>query len=116
MLLYTNAFLAQASQSVACNALHALEARLCRWLLMMHTRTESDQFPMTHAFLAAMLGVRRASVTETAQILQDAGLIRYSPRRMEVLDRPGLERKACRCHWAVEEELRRLPGEAGRNP
>lgn len=116
LLLYTNALLAQKSQSVACNALHPVEERLCRWVLTMHSRVESDNFPLTHAFLAAMLGVRRASVTEAARTLQEAGLIRYGRGRLEVLDRPGLERAACRCHRAAEAELDRLPGRAGRGP
>jgi CRP-like cAMP-binding protein len=109
LLLYTNAFLAQVSQSVACNALHPVEERLCRWLLMVHARVGLDQFPLTHAFLAAMLGVRRASVTEAARGLQDAGLIRYGRGRLEVLDRSGLESAACNCHRAAQAELDRLP-------
>jgi CRP-like cAMP-binding protein len=109
LLLYTNAFLAQVSQSVACNALHPVEERLCRWLLMVHARVESDQFPLTHAFLAAMLGVRRASVTEAARGLQEAGFIRYGRGRLEILDRGGLESAACNCHRAAQAELDRLP-------
>ena len=109
LLLYTNAFLAQVSQSVACNALHAIEERLCSWLLMVRTRVESDQFRLTHAFLAAMLGVRRASVTQAATGLQRDGLIRYSRGRLEVLDRDGLESAACGCHRIAQAELDRLP-------
>ena len=110
LLLYTNAFLAQVSQSVACNALHPVEERLCRWLLTVHARVDSDQFPLTHEFLATMLGVRRASVTNAARGLQEAGLIRYGRGRLEVLDRPGLEAAACGCHRAAQAELDRLPG------
>jgi CRP-like cAMP-binding protein len=113
LLLYTNAFLAQVSQAVACNALHPIEERLCSWLLNVQTRVESDQFPLTHEFLAAMLGVRRASVTEAARGLQRDGLIRYAKGRLEVLDRPGLESAACRCHRVMQTELDRLPGGAG---
>ena len=110
LLLYTNAFMAQVSQSVACNAMHPVEERLCRWLLTVHTRVDADQFPLTHEFLGAMLGVRRASVTEAARGLQEAGLIRYARGRLEVLDRAGLESAACGCHRAVQAELDRLPG------
>ena len=109
LLLYTNAFLAQVSQSVACNALHAIEERLCSWLLMMRNRVESDHFRLTHAFLAAMLGVRRASVTQAATGLQRDGLIRYSRGRLEVLDLDGLESAACGCHRITQAELDRLP-------
>ena len=67
---YLNAFLTQITQSVACNILHSLEQRCCRWLLMTHDRVKSNQFPLTHQFLAQMLGVRRASVTVIARRLQ----------------------------------------------
>ena len=113
LLLYTNAFLVQVSQSVACNALHPVEERLCRWLLTVHTRVGSDQFPLTHHFLGSMLGVRRASVTEAARGLQEEGLIRYGRGRLEVLDRPGLESAACGCHRVAQAELDRLPGSGG---
>src|SRR5437660_10438006 len=77
LLRYPHAFIAQVAQSVACNSLHPVEQRLCRWLLMTRSRAGSNEFPMTHEFLAAMLGVRRASVTEAARGLARAGLIRY---------------------------------------
>lgn len=98
LLRYTHAFLAQVSQSVACNALHPVEKRLCRWLLMMHGRAGAECFPLTHEFLAAMLGVRRATVTVAARKLLQAGLIRYARGEVTVLDRPGLEQTACPCH------------------
>lgn len=109
LLLYTNAFLIQVSQSVACNALHAIEKRLCSWLLMVRNRVESDHFPLTHEFLAAMLGVRCASVTQAASGLQRDGLIRYARGRLEVLDHRGLESVACGCHRVTQAELERLP-------
>ncbi len=113
LLLYANAYLAQVSQAVACNGLHSVQERLCHWLLMVHSRAESDEFPLTHEFLAAMLGVRRAGVTVAARGLQNAGLIRYDRGRLEVLDRPGLQSAACRCHRVVQAELARLPGPGG---
>lgn len=74
---YTQAMVNQISQSVACNHLHSLEQRMCRWLLMTHDRVDSDEFPLTQEFLAQMLGVRRPSVTVVAGILQKSGLIQY---------------------------------------
>jgi CRP-like cAMP-binding protein len=98
LLRYTHGLLAQVAQSAACNALHPVEQRMCRWLLMVHSRAGSDRFPLTHDFLAAMLGVRRASVTEAARELRQAGLIRYGQGQLTVLDRPGLEVAACACY------------------
>jgi CRP-like cAMP-binding protein len=108
LLRYTNAFLAQVAQSAACNSLHSIERRLCRWLLAVHDRTEADRFRLTHEFLAAMLGVRRASVTEAARALRGKGLIRYGAGLLTVLDRPGLEAAACGCHRAIQREFDRF--------
>ena len=74
---YTQACLNQGAQSVACNCLHSTEQRFCRWLLMTHDRVGSDSFPLTHEFLAMMLGVRRATVSVVAAIIQKASLIYY---------------------------------------
>jgi CRP-like cAMP-binding protein len=109
LLQYTHAFLTQLSQSVACNSLHPIEQRLCRWLLAVHDRVEVNRFPLTHEFLAAMLGVRRASVTEAASGLRQAGLIRYGGGQLTVLQRPGLEETACGCHRVIQREFDRLP-------
>jgi CRP-like cAMP-binding protein len=107
MLRYAQALHDQTSQSVACNRRHEMEERCARWLLMTHDRVGSDTFALTHEFLAAMLGVRRASVTVAAGILQKAGLIRYSRGRITVLDRPGLEQASCECYHAVRERYER---------
>jgi CRP-like cAMP-binding protein len=114
LLRFTHVLLTQVSQSVACNSLHPILKRLCRWLLMIHARAGADRFPLSHEFVAAMLGVRRASVTEAAQELQQAGLIRYSRGLMMVLDREGLEAVSCGCHRVTQAELSRLPGPDGR--
>lgn len=98
---YLNAFLTQITQSVACNALHPVEKRFCRWLLMTHDRVQSDHVPLTHELLAKMLGVRRASVTEAARRLQGNGLIRYTHGKITILDRPRLEAASCACYQAV---------------
>lgn len=110
LLRYTHVFLTQLSQSIACNTHHPVPQRLCRWLLAVHDRVEVDAFPLTHEFLAAMLGVRRASVSEAAHTLRVAGLIRYGAGRLTVLDRRGLAALACGCHRVVQQELARVLG------
>jgi CRP-like cAMP-binding protein len=107
LLRFTHTFVIQLSQSVACNSLHPVEKRLCRWLLSVHDRADDDHFPLTHEFLAAMLGVRRATVTEAARKLRDAGLIRYGAGRLTVLDRGGLESASCDCYRTVQDEMDR---------
>lgn len=107
LLRYTSAYLGQLSQSVACNRLHSLEERCARWLLMMHDRA-GDQFPITHEFLSNMLGVRRATVTVAAGILQRAGLISYTRGKMRVLDRAKLEKASCECYRTVRDMYERM--------
>jgi len=109
-LRYTRACVGQLTRSLTCNALHPVEKRLCRWLLAVQGRTESTRFPMTHEFLASMLGVRRASVTDAARRLRQAGLIRYGQGQLTVLDRAGLESAACACHRLIEAEFDDLSG------
>jgi CRP-like cAMP-binding protein len=96
------------SQSSACNRAHAADERCARWLLMTHDRVSADLFPLTHEFLGQMLGVRRASVSVVAGILQKAGLILYARGVVNVLDRPGLERQSCECYEVVRREIDRL--------
>ncbi len=108
--LYQAAFMMQVSQSVACNGLHTLPQRTCRWLLMTHDRLPGDELPLTHEFLAIMLGVRRAGVTEVLQALQDNGLIRYGRGIIHVLDRRGLESRSCECFENANNEYERLLG------
>ncbi len=110
LLRYTHALMFQISQSAACNPHHSVEERCCRWLLMTRDRVQSDQFPITHEFLSQMLGVRRASITVVAGMLQKAGLIRYSRGQMTILDSPGLEAVSCQCYRLVKEEEDRLQG------
>ncbi|HKG96130.1 MAG TPA: Crp/Fnr family transcriptional regulator [Gemmatimonadaceae bacterium] len=98
----------QAAQSVACNALHRVEKRCARWLLMTHDRAQSDQFGLTHEFLAAMLAVRRASVSGAAEALQRAGLIQYRRGKVTVVDRLGLERASCECYASDRADFERL--------
>jgi CRP-like cAMP-binding protein len=110
LLLYNGAFLVQVSQGVACNGLHSVQQRCCRWLLMTHDRVVDDEFPITHEFLAQMLGVRRSSVTQVLWPLQQEGLVRYHRGRMVVLDRAGLEAASCECYHIVKREFNRLLG------
>lgn len=105
---YHTAFMTQVSQSVACNGLHRLEQRCCRWLLMTRDRVVSDDLRLTHEFLAIMLGARRASVTEVLRPLQEAGLVRSRRGRISLLDHAGLEQRTCECYRVVRDEYDRL--------
>jgi CRP-like cAMP-binding protein len=107
---YTQAMINQISQSVACNHLHSVEQRMSRWLLITHDRVGSNEFPLTHDFLAQMLGVRRPSVSVLASILQKAGLISYHRGRITILNRTGLEDASCECYEVVKKEYERLLG------
>ncbi len=98
---HTDALFAHAAQSVACNALHSVEARFCRWLLSCRDRIDVDTVNLTQEFLADMLGVQRTTVTAVARSLQAKGLIRYRRGVVDVLDRPSLEAGACECYSAV---------------
>jgi CRP-like cAMP-binding protein len=109
LLRYTHALMTQISQSVVCNARHQVEGRLARWLLMFHDRVETDEFELTHEFMANMLGVRRASVTEVAGMLQQKGLIRYHRGHFTILDRKRLEDFTCECYLVVKEKFDDLP-------
>jgi CRP-like cAMP-binding protein len=100
------------SQSSACNALHRVEARMCRWLLMSSDGVASDVVNLTQEYLAAMLGVRRPGVTEVAGKLRSEGLIDYTRGCIRILDRPGMERRACECYGRVKGEYERLFGGA----
>src|ERR1700691_6136818 len=102
---YSETLLSQVQQTVACNALHSTEERMCRWLLMMHGRAEGEALPYTHEFLSHMLGGNRKSVTLAAQSLQNAGLITYYRGNITVLDRHGLEKASCECYAVVTERF-----------
>lgn len=99
---YLYVLTAQIAQTAACNRFHSLDSRLARWLLMTRDRAFSDTFRLTHEFLAYMLGVRRAGVTEAAGRLQSQKLIRYAHGELTVLDRKGLEEISCPCYAALK--------------
>jgi CRP-like cAMP-binding protein len=105
---HTEALFAHAIHSVACNALHSVEARFCRWLLSCRDRIDSNTVCLTQEFLADMLGVQRTTVTVVARALQAADLIRYRRGVVDILDRAGLEAIACECYGAVRRNYERL--------
>jgi CRP-like cAMP-binding protein len=107
---YSYVLLEQTAQSAACNRKHALEERCARWLLATRDRVAADEFSLTHEFLAAMLGVRRASVTVALGLLQQEGFLTYSRGRLKVLDAAGLEQTSCECYRVVREEQERIMG------
>jgi CRP-like cAMP-binding protein len=108
LLRYVQATVSAVAQSAACNRLHVLEQRCARRLLECHDRADADTFPMTHEFLAMMLGVRRPGVSLVAHALQGQGVITYSHGTMTVLDRGGLEAAACECYRVIRDEFARL--------
>jgi CRP-like cAMP-binding protein len=108
LLRYTQALMTQMTQTAACNRYHSLEQQLCRWLLLTLDRATSQELVMTQELLAGMLGVRREGITEAAGRLQQAGYIRYRRGHITVLERSGLEARACECYAVVKTEMRRL--------
>ena len=107
---YSYAYMFQITQSVACNGLHKIEKRCCRWLMMTRDRIGSDELRLTHDYLGVMLGVRRASVTDILKPLQKAGLLRSHRGVITILNREGIEERACECYQLVQVEYDRLLG------
>jgi CRP-like cAMP-binding protein len=105
---YGEMLLIQLQQTAACNALHDVEARLSRWLLQARDRVEGDVVRLTHEFLSQMLGVRRPTVTVVARALQEAGLIRYQRGQIEIINRPGLEARACECYAMIRKQIEQV--------
>ena len=105
LLKYVQAFMVQTAHTAISNARGRLDARLARWILMAHDRVRDETLPLTHQFLALMLGVRRAGVTTTAQELQRSGLISYRQREVTILDTDGLEALACECYRLDQAQL-----------
>jgi CRP-like cAMP-binding protein len=108
MALYAQAMLLQAMQCTACNALHNVTQRCCRWLLQTHDRVDADDFPLKHEFLAVMLGVRRPTVTVVLHSLQQVGLISSRYGRLRVLRRQRLEAASCECYATIRGHFIRL--------
>jgi CRP-like cAMP-binding protein len=108
MQRYAQSFVNQVAQGAACNRMHPVDQRLSKWILMSQDRVGADEILLTQEVLSQMLGVRRASVTVAAGMLQKAGFIRYSRGVIKVLDRAALEASSCECYHVVRAELDRL--------
>jgi CRP-like cAMP-binding protein len=108
MLQYTQVFIAQISQTAACNRLHLLEQRLAKWLLQARDCLNSNEIPLTQEFLSIMLGVRRPAVTLTVQKLHDQGCISYSRGSISIVDRKKLQNCSCECFEVIRQEYARF--------
>lgn len=105
---HIEALLVQSFQSTACNRLHALMQRCCRWLLLTHDRVGASEFRLTHDLLAVMVGVRRPSVTLAVQELERMKVLSYTRGRFTIADRAGLEAQSCECYRVVQDHLARI--------
>jgi CRP-like cAMP-binding protein len=108
LLRYTQAQMTQVTQTAVCNRHHSVEQQLCRWLLLTLDRVSSRELVMTQELVASMLGVRREGITDAAGKLRQAGVISYRRGHISVLERSGLETRACECYAVVKKELARL--------
>jgi CRP-like cAMP-binding protein len=108
LLRYTQALVTQMCQTAACNRHHSIEQQLCRWLLSTLDRLPSNELIITQELVASALGVRREGITDAAGKLQRAGVIRYRRGHIAVLERSGLEVRACECYAVVKKEIGRL--------
>lgn len=110
MLRYTQAYIAQLSQNVACNRQHGIKARLARWLMESRDRLQSDELVLTHEFISQMLGVRRPGVSEALQGLHAEGLVDCSRKSIKLINTDGLLEVACECYEVIRDEYDRLLG------
>lgn len=108
LLRYTQTLITQMAQTAVCNRHHSIDQQLCRWLLLSMDRHNGDNIEITHELISNLLGVRRESVTKSANKLQDFGVIQYQRGRITILDRPQLERRCCECYAVVRKESDRL--------
>jgi CRP-like cAMP-binding protein len=108
LLLYVQALMAQTLQIAACNRHHSVEQQLCRWLLLTLDRSPSNNLNLTQELVASLLGVRREGISDAAGKLKRAGCISYSRGHIAVLDRAGLEERACECYTMIYKEFSRL--------
>jgi DNA-binding transcriptional regulator YhcF (GntR family) len=105
---YAHAFLSMTSLTAACNRLHPINERLSRWLKLVHNRLRRDEFPLRQEFIAQMLGVHRPTVSTAANMLQQAGLIKYSRGQMRILDAEGLRNGSCECLELMERQFEKV--------
>jgi CRP-like cAMP-binding protein len=108
LLRFTQALIAQMTQTAVCNRHHLLEQQLCRLLLINFDRLEGNELVMTQELIASLLGVRREGIPEAALKIQKAGFIKYARGHITILDRHGLEHGACECYQVVKNEYERL--------
>ena len=108
ILHYTEALIAQLVHTVACNAVHSVEARCCRWILSSHDRLDGDTLPLTHEFLAGVIGVQRSTASTVMGALHKRGLIQQGRGGITVTDRTGLEGAACECYGKIRRRFERL--------
>jgi CRP-like cAMP-binding protein len=108
ILKYLSVLQTQTMQGAACNGLHSITQRCCRWVLMSQDRMDSDTIALTHEFLGIMLGVRRASVSEVLRPLQDRGWIESKRGEITILDRKGLESGTCECYRIIADQQKKL--------
>jgi len=111
---YESLILFQAQQSAACHAIHTIEERFCRWLLICEDVLGTERVPLTHEFLSHMLGVQRSSVSLIAYTLQNAEFIQYSRGMIKILDRKGIEKAACECYSVIRKKMDSLSWMAAR--
>jgi CRP-like cAMP-binding protein len=105
---YARFSLSELARHIACSRLHHIEQRCCRWLLIAHDHALSDEFPVTHEFLAMMLGYQRAGVSLVMSSLVKAGLIKHKRGKVTITNRPALEVAACECYREMQDELNEL--------
>ena len=105
---YAHAFLSMTSQTAACNRLHPVNERLCRWLMLVYNRVRRNEFGLRQEFVAQMLGVHRPTVSTAANMLQQAGLIAYSRGQMRILDPEGLRDGSCECLRLIENQFAKI--------
>lgn len=105
ILGYIHAAASQIAQTSACNRLHLLEQRCCRWLLIAHDNAQADTFSITHEFLAMMLGVHRPGVSLAMHKFQEDGMLKYERGRLTIIDRAQLEKAACECYQTIRDEF-----------
>ncbi|MDH2357576.1 Crp/Fnr family transcriptional regulator [Bradyrhizobium sp. SSUT112] len=110
MVRHEQALLAHAPQSLLCNTLHSVEARLARWLLRTRDLSDSQILPLTQEVLAQMMGVRRNAISQVAHALQRAGIIHYTRGQIEIIDSRALETTSCDCYSTVKASHSRLVG------
>lgn len=101
LLDYINSHITQISQKAVCKSFHVIENRFCTWLLMLHDRAKRNQFFITQEQISLFIGVYRPTVTLIAKALKEEGLIDYKRGKINIIDRSGLEQKACECYSAI---------------